>query len=516
MTITNIKKFYFEFVLLALLIFMYSADISVWFSKWTDLDSPYAFGFFMFAFIFYILKQNCKKIIEARKSYSLYGIVLVLVGLLLYVTGFRTEIDYLVCVSLPVFIGGIVLGLYGINVFKIIFAPLILFTFTLPILPIHKVTLPMQFLSAKLTVGFLNILGLPAYNDGSIINVFKYKLSVEAACSGLRSLISLFFTSIIFSYFIEANKIKKFIFVLISIPLALTMNICRLTLVSFFAAYNGYNGLQEFHDTLGIVLFIVSLGIIIFISRLIEDTKEKNPYETFTGTGLNLGSPSSSEESTNFSTSDSASHTRFYFKIPGLFWKWYKFLLLIILLLAILLANYRFNNIKVMTPAINEVIPHTIGNWTSRDSKPGKAVYRMISPDEMLLRGYKNSKTGQIIGVSIVLTNKRDHIHDPESCYKLQGIVMKKEKVIKISSSDSVIYADSERQKQPYDIYYWYTDLNKNYTSRTEFMKHIALTRFFNKPVKGYGLVIIMSERKDRNNLIQFVRDINKILMTSK
>jgi hypothetical protein len=192
----------------------------------------------------------------------------------------------------------------------------------------------------------------------------------------------------------------------------------------------------------------------------------------------------------------------------------YKFLLLLILLLAIGLANYKFNNIKVLTPQINKVFPYKIGNWTSRDFKAGKAVYRMIPPNEMLLREYKNSKTGQTASIAIVLTNKRDHIHDPVSCYELQGIVMKKEKTIKISSTDSIVYVEGERQKKPYDIYYWYTDLNKDYTNRAEFMKHIAVTKFFNKPVKGYGLVVIMSPRKNNNELIDFTGEINNILVS--
>jgi exosortase len=270
----SIKKYFFEFLLAGLLIFMYLPYIPAWFSKWSDPDSPFAFGFFMIAFICYLIKKDFKKIAETQKNYSIYGILICLLGLFLYVVGIRTEIEYLVCTSLPVFIGGIISGIYGTKVFKLVLVPLLLFAFTLPIFPIHRVTIPMQFLSAKLTAGFLNTLGVSAYNDGSIINVQHYRLSVEAACSGLRSLISLFFTSIIFAYFIPTTKVKKAAFVAISIPLALIMNICRLTLVSFYTVYNGYKGLQEFHDSLGIVLFIIALGILVLISRLIKDEEE--------------------------------------------------------------------------------------------------------------------------------------------------------------------------------------------------------------------------------------------------
>jgi exosortase len=266
-----IRKYLIEILLIVLLAFMYQSYFPVWFSKWIDPESSYAFGFFMLAFIVYLTKENLTTIKEAQKKPSLYGIMLSLIGMILYILGIRTDIAYLVSMSLPVFIGGIVTGLYGIRVLKIILPSLILFAFTLPILPLHRITFPMQVLSAKLTVGFLNILGIQAYNEGTVINVFQYKLSVEAACSGLRSLLSLFFTSIIFSYFIQANKIKKFAFILISIPLALIMNICRLTLVSFYAVYNGYKGLQEFHDSLGFVLFLVSLFVMIFIAKLMEN-----------------------------------------------------------------------------------------------------------------------------------------------------------------------------------------------------------------------------------------------------
>jgi len=277
MNIFNIiKKFYFEIILLIILVIMFQSYWPIWFSGWSDIESPYAFAFFVFAFIVYFIKINYVNLANVPKNPSNKGILLVLSGLFFYVVGLRADINYMVSLSLPVLVGGIIFTLYGTELFKKLLKPLILLTFTFPIFPIHRITIPLQGLSAHLTSDFLNFLGVNSFCEGSIVNVEHYKLSVVAGCSGLRSLITLFFTSIIFTYFIKADKLKKTLFVLFTIPLSIIMNVSRISLVGFYAIYNGYGGLEKFHNDLGIVTSIISMSILVIIAKFIDNDGGKN------------------------------------------------------------------------------------------------------------------------------------------------------------------------------------------------------------------------------------------------
>lgn len=272
--IKNIKKFYFEIIIGIILVIMYLSYLPNWFSEWTNSESPYSFAFFMFAFIIYFLKINYKNLANTPKTGSMYGMFLLLTGFVLYIIGLRADINYFASLSFPVFVSGIILSLYGFKFLKVVLIPLILLTFTFPIFPIHRITMPLQLLSSSLTSHLLNFLGINSFTEGSVINVENHRLAVVAGCSGLRSLSTLFFTSIIFTYFLQTRKIKKIFYVLFSIPLTITMNILRLTTVSFYSLYNGTDGLMKFHDDIGIVFSIISISILVLIAKYIDNDKQ--------------------------------------------------------------------------------------------------------------------------------------------------------------------------------------------------------------------------------------------------
>lgn len=265
------KKFYFEAILLVIIAMMYKDYFPGWFTQWSNIDSAYAYAFFIFAFIVYFIKINYENLANIPKNIDYRGGILLIPGLISYVAGIRTDISYLTCISLPLFISGTILTLYGGKIFKKLLLPLILFAFAFPIFPIHRITIPMQNISAFLTSGFLNFLGVDAHSQASLITVGDYKLSVVAGCSGLRSLSTFLFTGIIFTYFMKTSIIKKVLFASFTIPLSVIMNVLRLSIVGFYALYNGYEGIEEFHDNLGIVVAIMSISIMVITAKFIEN-----------------------------------------------------------------------------------------------------------------------------------------------------------------------------------------------------------------------------------------------------
>lgn len=273
------KKFFFETTILILIVFMYKNYMVDWVKEWSDIDSFYGFGFLLLGFFAYLLKENFEKIKNMEKFQNPWGIAIIIPALILYIFGYRASIHYLVNISFPVLISGIILTFYGNKLFKITLLPLFLFSFATPIIPLFRLTMMLQLLSAKLSAKLLSILGLAAYNEGSIVTVNNYKLAVVAGCSGLKSLSTLMFTAIMSCYFCNIKLLKKIFVVLFCIPLAVIMNTIRISTVGFYVIYNGYEGMEKFHDNLGIFIFLISLGIIILLIKTFEDSQESQKYE---------------------------------------------------------------------------------------------------------------------------------------------------------------------------------------------------------------------------------------------
>lgn len=191
----------------------------------------------------------------------------------------------------------------------------------------------------------------------------------------------------------------------------------------------------------------------------------------------------------------------------------YKLLVLLILIAAIGLTQYKFNSVNVKKLWINEVFPMQIKNWHGKDEKVAENVYKLIPKKELLSRVYTNDKTHKKVYISIVLTNDRETIHDPQICYRGQGIEMTRQKVIMLSQKNEARYVYGIKKEEPYTIIYWYTDLNKTFSGRVNFMREITMSKFWNKPLKGFGLVILMAPHSLEKDVIDLSEDVNKILL---
>jgi exosortase len=268
-----------EILAISLFCLMFSKQASSWVSEWSNLDSFYAFGFFMLGFIFYVIRENYQKYSNIELKPSWVGIIFLIFGLCLYVFGVRADYEYIANASVPAFLVGAFICFRGIKFTKTVLFTVILFTFALPVLPLHRITMPFQLLSAKATTFILSFLGLNAFNEGNSILLENQRISVVAGCSGLKSLYSIFFICVIYAYFINSSLFKKIWFVILSIPLALAMNILRILSVSFFVLYNGHENAESFHDNAGIVVYILSIGIIVFSAGLINKKPEEKKEE---------------------------------------------------------------------------------------------------------------------------------------------------------------------------------------------------------------------------------------------
>ena len=129
---------------------------------------------------------------------------------------------------------------------------------------------PLQVLAAKASYGVLDLLGVPVYMMGNIIEIPQMKLLVEEACSGMRSVMALLTLSLVVIYFLPLRLFFKFALVAASILVAVVLNIFRVGLTGILAHfYSPSAATGFFHTFSGLVVFIVGLPVLYGIGVLL-------------------------------------------------------------------------------------------------------------------------------------------------------------------------------------------------------------------------------------------------------
>jgi exosortase len=95
------------------------------------------------------------------------------------------------------------------------------------------------------------------------------ELSVVEACSGIRSLLSLTFLSLVYGYFFEKRVWIRVVLFLSTVPIAIVANASRVTLTGVMTQVKPELAEGVFHTASGWVIFMVALIILIFLHQAI-------------------------------------------------------------------------------------------------------------------------------------------------------------------------------------------------------------------------------------------------------
>ena len=137
------------------------------------------------------------------------------------------------------------------------------------------VTIPLQLFVTKTTVEMARLLSIPILREGNVIHLANTTLQVVNACSGLRSMISLFALCTIFGYFTLQTNIFKIILCASSIFAAIIVNIFRVLIMVLAHHYYSYDLAHgEIHTVFGIVVFTLALAIV-YLTQLFLSFGEK-------------------------------------------------------------------------------------------------------------------------------------------------------------------------------------------------------------------------------------------------
>jgi exosortase len=207
--------------------------------------------------------------IKVAPSWS--GIAVVVLGLVVLLLGVYGAELFLSRISLVILLAGLVLSFGGWPLLKALRFPLLVLILAIPIPAIifNQITFPMQIWATKLASALLQLFDVPVLREGNIIELSVMKLEVAEACSGIRSLVSLFTLAIFYGYFLEKSSIRRAVLAVASIPIAITANAVRIFGTGLCVQYwDPAKAMGFFHEFSGWVMFLVSLACLFIVHRV--------------------------------------------------------------------------------------------------------------------------------------------------------------------------------------------------------------------------------------------------------
>ncbi len=150
----------------------------------------------------------------------------------------------------------------------------VLFTFTAVAWPVAFENFALQNLmygNAVVAAEVLTLGGLPTFVHGNMLSIGGEIVSVDEACSGIRSLQTAFMMSLFFGEFYRLGIVGRLWLVVASFFLAGVLNFGRTLILSYVGGTRGAEALDGWHDPLGMVVLVICLaglwGVALLFSR---------------------------------------------------------------------------------------------------------------------------------------------------------------------------------------------------------------------------------------------------------
>ncbi|HEV3330877.1 MAG TPA: exosortase [Bryobacteraceae bacterium] len=262
----------------ALLAISYAPIVGALIHQW-DADPDMSHGFFVPAISAFMIWQRRHELMAIKTRPDWRGLALVLYGTAqLYLATLGAEL-FLARTALVITIFGAVWMLGGMLMLRKLFFPLFLLFFMVPIPAViyNRITFPLQLLASRLAGDALSVMGLPVLREGNILELPEQRLSVVEACSGIRSLLTLTFLSLVFGHFFEKKTWIRVVLFLSTVPIAIVANASRVTLTGLLTEWKPEFAEGFFHTAQGWVIFMVSLFILILFHQVLTRVARRWP-----------------------------------------------------------------------------------------------------------------------------------------------------------------------------------------------------------------------------------------------
>ncbi|HEY4361037.1 MAG TPA: exosortase/archaeosortase family protein [Bryobacteraceae bacterium] len=255
---------------------------------WNDEDMTH--GFLVPVVAGFLVWERREKLLamEFKADFRL-GIPVLLWGMLQGYLGMIAAELFLQRTSVLIVLVGILLVTGGTKLVRALLYPLLLLPFMIPIPTViyNRITFPLQLFASAVAEQLLSWINIPVLRDGNILHLASQDLSVAEACSGIRSLMSLSFLSMVYSYFSDQRVWMRWVLFVATIPIAILANAGRVTITGILSEINPELAHGFFHSLEGWVIFVIAgvmlIGLHQVLNRLTRMVGNNKDPETTEG-----------------------------------------------------------------------------------------------------------------------------------------------------------------------------------------------------------------------------------------
>jgi len=161
---------------------------------------------------------------------------------------------------------------WGYARLRSLFLPFLLLATMVPLPKVvyNSLSTPLQLFASDASATLAGNLGVTAFRDGNAIHLANATLGVESACSGLNSLSSLAIAAPLLGALICSRFYTRFILIALTIPVALGVNIVRITGTAVLSDHDPRFAMGYYHFFSGWLIFASGFAFLYLIATLLH------------------------------------------------------------------------------------------------------------------------------------------------------------------------------------------------------------------------------------------------------
>lgn len=238
-----------------------------------NLDGNYSHGWLVVPIALYLAWERRERVRATPLKPSLWGLALVVAALFMLAAGTLAAETFSARVSLVLAVVGIIWFAAGQEQLRVLWFPLafLLLMIPIPMIIFNRIAFPLQLIASEFGGQSLSFVGIPVFREGNLIELEQMSLNVAEACSGIRSLVSLFTLSVLYGYFTSPSRVTRVVLAVATVPIAILANGFRVASTGLAVHWFGVQAAEGFfHEASGGVVFVVAGGAVVIV-RLLAD-----------------------------------------------------------------------------------------------------------------------------------------------------------------------------------------------------------------------------------------------------
>ncbi len=274
-------------------------SILIGWARWVSIRADWQFCLLVPGLVGWLVWLRRDELQKLPWNGTWLGLLPLALGLFFFWIGYKADTGYPGFLAVQFVLAGIILLVAGTAWMRTLFFAWLFLLFTWPMQPLEdSVASPLRPRTAAMAASLLNVIGVPAANEGSALQSAPdvahgsligdaFSLDVDAKCSGINSLFALMMISALLGYLALKRPRSRFILFVCAVPLAVAGNVVRLLLLvagtlmfgSDFAVGRHIGDHQEmsfYHTFAGFAVFGVALAGMFALCWLFEGREMKS------------------------------------------------------------------------------------------------------------------------------------------------------------------------------------------------------------------------------------------------